>query len=552
MKTKLSLRLLLAGLLLPAFLAPALFAQEAEAVDPEVEPQSQPGEAAPAIVPVPEPAPVVPPAPRPAPVPPVTAVNPDTLTVDFPDEDVRNILRNVADLFELNLVIPDTLQGRTTLKLRDVTWRQIFQVVLSPLGFTYVEDANIIKVVSIDSLAAEPVTTEIFLINYARAEDLRPSLEPLVDAAVGGRVIVDARSNALVVTERPSRIGRIRPIIETLDRATDQVMIETKFVEVTDRDSKNIGINWSSLNGYGLGAGPFNRDYQRTRDSESNTGSQLTQTPIFDGNGNVIGLNTNVTPTNTSSFIAGTTRLDTAVFSADQFNVILSALRSTNDVKLVSNPTLVTLNNVEAEINIGEEFPIPNYTYNQERGTFEISGFEFRPIGVNLKVTPQVNSQGFIRLTVAPEVSSRAGETAFGGASGAAIPIIATRRTLTQVTMKDGFTMGIGGLIENTSITTETKVPVIGSVPGIGRLFRSDSTSSSMRNLIIFITARTVSAEGAAIEETFSSQAVRGLNLRRSDLPGYRDGSDPFLPELPVLEEPQEDTSSRSTARRNR
>jgi type IV pilus assembly protein PilQ len=208
----------------------------------------------------------------------------------------------------------------------------------------------------------------------------------------------------------------------------------------------------------------------------------------------------------------------------------LSALQTQNNIKLVSNPTIVTLNNTEANINIGEEFPIPNYTYNQERGTFEVSGFDYRPIGILLKVTPQVNSQGFIKLSVEPEVSSRAGVTSFGGAGGAEIPIIATRKTKTQVSLKDGYTMGIGGLIENTSQNGQTKVPVLGNIPGLGRLFRSDTKNVDSRNLLIFITAKTINPEGAPIEEVFDPRSVRAMGLKRDELPGYRDGSDPFAP----------------------
>src|SRR5690606_22396412 len=112
----------------------------------------------------------------------------DTLSVDFPDEDIRNILRNVADLFELNIIMPDTLQGKTTIKLRDVTWRQIFESVLAPVNFTYVEDGNIIKIISNDSLLQEPTATDVFLINYARAADILPTISSLVDPAVGGRI----------------------------------------------------------------------------------------------------------------------------------------------------------------------------------------------------------------------------------------------------------------------------------------------------------------------------------------------------------------------------
>ncbi len=515
----------------------------------------------------------------------------DTLSVDFPDEEIRNILRNVADLFELNLVIPDTLQGNTSIKLRDVTWRQIFEVVLGPVGYTFVEEGNIIKIVSQESLLQEPVTTDVFIINYALAEDIRGSVEPLIEAAVGGRIVVNTRSNALVVTERPSRLSKIRPIIEALDKATDQVMIESKFVEVTDRNVKDIGVNWASLSGYELSAGPGVRQYEstsgntynndslneivngsgrlgervseneniadRTNSSDTGLSSSVTnangvttsqsESSLASSIANSISDTNTITDTITDSSeisntltqlnnlvgLGSTTRADSAVFSAAQFNVVLSALQQQNDTKLVSNPTVVTLNNTEAQINVGSEYPIPNYTYNAERGTFEVSGFEYRPVGIILKVTPQVNAQGFIKLNVEPEVSSQNGFTSFGGAGGAEIPIIATRKALTQVSLRDGYTMGIGGLVETDALNGETSVPVLGKIPGLGRLFRSESVNETKRNLLIFITAKTVSADGAPIEETFDPRLIRNMNMRRSDLPGYREtDKDPFLPEV--------------------
>jgi type II secretory pathway component GspD/PulD (secretin) len=563
----------------------------------------------------------------------------DTLSVDFPDEDIRNILRNVADLFELNLVVPEALQGRTSIKLRDVSWRQIFQVVLTPVGFTYIVEGNIIKVVSNESLLQEPATTEVFILNYARASDIKPTLDSLVDASKGGKLVVDGRSNALVITERPSQMNRIRPIIESLDKATDQVMIESKFVEVTNADIKNIGVNWSSLNGMQLTAGGLSQTFDRSRGQTRNDGSNANNTSTLGSNSTTTGRNgtstsgttttgnnngvtttdtgptsTSTTQTNTgnqllpvtttdalgnvtttysvvpisstgtstssslpssqTSVTTGTTngttnsvtntlandlsttasnvannvvsqlagltntsstnRMTSAVFSASDFSVILSALKTTNDTKLVSNPTVVTLNNSEAQINIGKEFPIPRYTYNAERGTYEVSGFDYRPIGIILKVTPQVNSRGFIKLILEPEVSSSNENANFGTAN---IPIVTTRKTKTQVSLKDGYTMGIGGLIENNITNTQTRVPVLGSIPVLGRLFRSDAKNDQMRNLIIFITAKTVNAEGAPIEEVFDSRRVRQLQMRRDELPGYRDGSDPFVSAAEVPQE---------------
>jgi type II secretory pathway component GspD/PulD (secretin) len=504
----------------------------------------------------------------------------DTLSVDFPDADIREILRNVADLFELNIAMPDALQGKATIKLRDVTWRQIFQTVLAPVNYTYIEDGNIIKIVSNDSLTQEPVSTEVFLINYAKAGDILPTITSLVDAAAGGKTVVDTRSNALVITERPSRMNRIRPIIEVLDRATDQVMIESKFVEVTNSDVKNLGVNWSSLANYQLAAGNLRGDFNRGRTQDGNNSSQLNgqtntsnqtsnqtqgntnQTSNATNSGTVSSANgtptsnsttttngtqdstsqsnssslTNVASTTALNFINAVANTDTtgrslnAVFSATDFNLVLSALQTLQTTKIISNPTIVTLNNQQAVIKVGQERPIPSYTYNSERGVYEVSGFNYKPIGIILTVTPQVNSRGFIKLTVAPEVSQSNRDANFQGAS---IPIVETRTATTSVSLKDGYTMGIGGLLQTSNTNSGNKVPLLGSIPVVGRLFRSDTKNFESTNLIIFITAKTLSAEGAPVESVFESERVRGLQMTREDMPGHRDGTSAFLPSDP-------------------
>jgi type IV pilus assembly protein PilQ len=491
----------------------------------------------------------------------------DTLSVDFPDEDIRNILRNVADLFELNLVMPEALQGKTTIKLRDVTWRQIFKNVLEPVGYSYVEEGNIIKIVNNDTLLKEPTSTEVFILNYARAADIMPTVSSLVDGTAGGKIVVDARSNGLVITERPSRMNSIRPIIEKLDKATDQVMIETKFIEVTTGDVKNLGVNWKSLSGYNVSAGAFRQEYSDVNGRDRTAGASQTNLNVpymqdgYAKTAQLAGVNAvgpkvtytvdprfpavgtpgtagyippqfqseipdqKVGSTDTLDFLSNITRTTTAVFDAAQFNIVLSALQTLQSTKVVSNPTVVTLNNAEATINVGESRPLPRYAFNEQRGTFEVNGFEFKDIGVNLKVTPQVNGTGFIKLKVEPEVSQSTRDAVF---NGAAIPIIDVRKAKTEVSLKDGSTMGIGGLIKTASGTGKTKVPVLGSIPVFGRLFKSDSKSQDTTNLLIFITAKVVSAQGATIDQVFDPRAIRETGIKRDELPGYRDGSDPF------------------------
>ena len=451
----------------------------------------------------------------------------DTLSVDFPDEDIRNILRNVADLFDLNLVIPETLQGKTSVKLHDVTWRQIFQVVLDPVGYTYIEEGNIIKIISKEAVDQEPVSTDVFILNYAKAQDIQPTITSLVDPAKG-KLVVDTRSNSLVITERPSRMARIRPIIEQLDKATDQVMIESKFVETTDSNAKNLGLNWTSLNAFNMtatpgGTGIFNYTKTYGNSVEPTVNKLQTTTgltpwpPVQDI------VTSDVIPAATS------TNAWSAVVSSDQFKVILSALEQLNNTKIISNPTVVTLNNTEASINVAEEDPIPNYTFNQQTGTFEVSGFNYKDIGIILKVTPQVNARGFIKLTLAPEVSQKNGYASFGGAAGTQIPIIATRKATTQVSLKDGYTMAIGGLISSNGSKVTNKVPILGSIPVLGYLFKNTNDSKDTDNLIIFITAKTISAEGAPVEQIFNSKDLREMGLNKSDLPGTRDAGSPFI-----------------------
>ncbi len=493
----------------------------------------------------------------------------ETISVDFPDEEVRVIISNVADLYDLNVVIPDTLVGSTTIKLRNVTWRQVFDVILEPLGFSFFEDRNIIKIRSNVDLEQEKPVTQIFVVNFANATEIQSSVTPLIGP--GGRVQVDSRSNALVITAPPTRMGNIQEIIERLDRPTAQVMIESKFVEVTNRDAINLGVNWSSLNSYQLTGGPFQRDFTRDRSltrTDDNTNSSSNATDTTNNNANtsatdsttnnstnftssipVPGLPTSTTNITNSDSVnttgnntvgstvtgtinntlsktlgvinsAATGRIDTAVFSAQAFNVVLSALETLSDTKLVSNPTVVTLNNTPAMINIGEEFPIPDYNYNDERGSFEVSGFTFKAIGIILQVTPHVNSAGFINLNIRPEVSSRAGTVNFGGAAGAEIPIITTRKTESTITIKDGFTLAIGGLIEQTIINNHTRVPLLSDIPGLGKLFRNRSDTKDRRNLIIFVTAKTLNPDGSTYKDIFSPSALYQMGIKSSELPG--------------------------------
>ncbi len=430
----------------------------------------------------------------------------ETISVDFPDEEVRIIIRNVADLYDLNVVIPDTLVGNTTIKLRNVTWRQVFEVVLEPIGYTYIEDRNIIKIKSIDELLQEPVDTRVFLINYAQAEQLKDSLAPLIDAAAGGRIQVDKRTNALIITERPSRMNDVQEIIERLDQPTPQVMIHSMFIETQTTETLNLGIQWPNSVSYTLSGSGDN------------------------GAINLAGVGMNPVQGTTNTVFGNSFFGNNAVLSMSSLTATINFLEQNTDSRLVNNPTVVTMDGMEAKIVVGEEIPIPNFTFNEETGRFQVSGFEYRDTGSVLTVTPNVNSAGFIRLRVKPELSDIGQNgvtvaTGAGDSNATTIPSFDTKEAESTVVLKDGYTLVIGGLRAKESSVTEDKVPFLGDIPVIGELFtntRKDANDNASRDLLIFITARTLNPDGTTYKQMVDPRLLNRMGITDSELPEYR------------------------------
>jgi len=430
----------------------------------------------------------------------------ETISVDFPDEEVRIIIRNVADLYDLNVVIPDTLVGNTTIKLRNVTWRQVFEVVLEPLGYTYIEDRNIIKIKSIDELLQEPVDTRVFLINYALAKQLQTSLAPLIDAAAGGRIQVDERTNALIITERPSRMNDIQEIIERLDQPTPQVMIHSMFIETLTSEALNLGVQWPNSVAFTLeGSGA-------------------------DGAINLAGIGQNPVIGATTLAYGDSFFGNNAVLSMSSLTATLNFLQQNTDSRVVNHPTVVTMDGEEAKIVVGEEIPIPNFTFNEETGRFQVSGFDYRDTGSVLTVTPNVNSAGFIRLQVKPELSDIGNNgvtvaTGAGDSNATTIPSFDTKEAESTVVLKDGYTLVIGGLRAKESNVVEDKVPFLGDIPIIGELFtntRKDANSNGTRDLLIFITARTLNPDGTTYKQMVDPRMLNRMGITDSEIPDYR------------------------------
>lgn len=430
----------------------------------------------------------------------------DTFSIDFAEEEIRNIIRHIADLYALNVVIPESLSGVISIKLKDVTWPDVFRAILDPIGFTYIQDGKILKIKSIQDVNTEPTQTRIFPLKFSDANLVMGSILPLIDKELGGRVLADGRTNVLIITERPTKLDQLAKVVERLDEAESQVMIEAKIAEIKQVDGSNKGIDWSVLKAYSGSIG------------------NPAGVPV---NGYAAGINRTFVPKD-SSF----TRGETIIFNASQFSLILRALETDNKVKLVASPNVVTMNNTKAEINIARRVPVPNYSYNQQTGTFEVSGFNYENIGVLLDVTPKAQ-QDLITLDIKPELSDSSESVRFGSdtsPSKADIPIINTRRSQSIVTIESGYTLALGGMMKENDTDITNKLPLFGSIPGpVGKLFSSTVKTKEKTNLIIFVTATRIGFNGVPyvqfkgnIPGNLDLKALEEIQYSERDMPQYQ------------------------------
>lgn len=456
-----------------------------------------PAAPAPAEAPAPAPAAVVAPAAE-------AAKAKDTLSVDFPDEDVRSILRNVADLFELNIVIPDTLQGRTSIKLRDVTWRQIFTVTLSPVGYTFVEEGNIIKVISKGALDAEPFVTSSVTLQNVAAATVDPVLRSLLTIAqpatpttapvLGGSLVLNSQNNEYIITDKPFVVQRIIETAKRLDIEPRQVVIETKFVEVTAEDAFDLA---------------FKLEGRRTFDTGVTGGlNTLGQTPV--------------SPATTLLTGPGGTGTFNAVLSAKDYTAVLQALKTNGKTRLVSNPTVVAVNGSKSQISVGKEIQLVKKSLNTggssttPTSALEKDGTVFE--GVKIDVTPQITSKKLVSLAVKAE-KTIASVSPSGSAEQTFYDISKREATLNMLLL-DGQTAAIGGLLDNKDEKKTSKVPLLGDIPVVGNLFKSTKNSANDTNLLIFITASILEPSKTSYKSVATPEQLFNLNLTERDIRG--------------------------------
>jgi type IV pilus assembly protein PilQ len=436
--------------------------------------------------------------------------NKDTLSVDFPDEEIRTILRNVADLFELNLVIPDKLQGRTSLKLREVTWRQIFQVVLSPVGYAFVEDGNIIKIVSKDTLLSEPFITSSVVLENVAAASIQPLLSSILTparpangtepAVPGGTIVLNSLANELIITDQTVTVSRVIATAKRLDSEPRQVVIETKFVELTKDQGKELAVGLAGKQNFGGGAGTA-AGALNTLGQALPTGGVSTGSPSLGGTG---------------SF--------NAVLDSKDYSILLRAFDSMSGTRIVSNPTIVAINGSKSQINIGTDFQLVTATQTAPTGggtpTVTYTAGEKIFEGVKVEVTPQITSNKLVSLALKTEKSNATPFTVGAGVTAQKFYDINKREGSLNMILKDGQTAAIGGLMDTKDSKTNVKVPILGDIPVLGNLFKSKSDRKVETNLIIFITASILEPSKTTYRNLATPAQINALDITQRDIEG--------------------------------
>ena len=391
--------------------------------------------------------------------------------IEYVDADLRDVVRALARQAGLNVIVGEDVTGKVTTRLVDVPIEQALKIILGSKGYVLTYGDGVYQVRSKASIANEPTETRIVVLRNTGTKNVEPILKQLISKQ--GKVQSDERSSSIIVTDTPTAMKTLVPIIEALDTPTPQVMIEFRLLETTKNPVLNTGVDWLGL-----------------YDNRFRLGSPGAVPAT---------LNTYATTFYTAAAAGINLVPGAATLTANELQATFNYLIQNTDTELLANPRVVTTDNTPAQIKIINEEPIPNFQFNSTTASFVLSGFEYKDIGATLKVTPHVNKDQFVTLDLIPEFTSTvgAGRTFDLGTGGTVtIPLVAKRNIQSRVVIKSGETLALGGLIQKNGEYTYTKVPILGDIPLAGYLFKSSDKSKTKKNLLFFITPTIIPAGG--------------------------------------------------------
>jgi type IV pilus assembly protein PilQ len=415
----------------------------------------------------------------------------ERLSLNFQDIEARSVLQLLADFTGLNIVVSDSVTGNLTLRLRNVPWDQALDIVLKTKGLAMRQSGNVMLVAPSEEIAAReklelesqkqieelaPLYSEFVQVNYAKASDIATLLK---GEAAGltterGSVMVDERTNTLLVQDTAEKLEEIRRLVTRLDIPVRQVLIESRIVIANDDFARDLGVKfgyshreWGNTNTAVGGALPG--DLAPTGTSGGVVGIE---NPAGSGNESLM-VNLPVSnPAGGINFLAGKV-------GSDLLRLELTAMQAEGKGEVISSPRVITSNQKTAEIRQGVEIPY------QEASSSGATSVSFKEAVLSLEVTPQITPDDRIILDV--RVNKDSVGQVFAG-----VPSIDTREVTTQVLVDNGETLVLGGIYEQTALNEVDKVPFFGDLPGVGWMFRTKRDLDEKSELLIFVTPRIV------------------------------------------------------------
>ncbi|UVE18262.1 type IV pilus secretin PilQ [Pseudomonas sp. LS44] len=417
------------------------------------------------------------------------AYNGEKLSLNFQDIDVRSVLQLIADFTDLNLVASDTVQGNITLRLQNVPWDQALDLVLKTKGLDKRKVGNVLLVAPADEIAARerqelesqkqiaelaPLRRELIQVNYAKATDISKLFQSVTSGDASkderGSITVDDRTNSIIAYQTQDKLDELRRIVSQLDIPVRQVMIEARIVEANVDYDKSLGVEWR---GVGIGDNNWVVGGSNSLLSANPARSPLTNAGTFvdmGANAATSGLNL--------GFITDNTILD----------LELSAMEKTGNGEIVSQPKVVTSDKETAKILKGAEVPY------QEASSSGATSTSFKEAALSLEVTPQITPDNRVIM----EVKVTKDEPDFANALNG-VPPIKKNEVNAKVLVSDGETIVIGGVFSNTQTKSVDKVPFLGDLPFLGRLFKRDTVTDRKSELLVFLTPRIMNNQAIAV-----------------------------------------------------
>lgn len=442
------------------------------------------------------------------------------ISLDFQDIEVRRVLQLLADFTGINMVAADTVQGNITLRLKDVPWDQALDIILKSKNLDKRRNGNVIWIAPVSelikaeeeeakaiaqSVKLAPLQTEYIQLNYAKAADIEKLItegknasnsrsgsntssgtDPLGDSVGSllsprGTVSVDPRTNTLIINDTSAKIDQIRQMIDLLDVSVKQVMIEARIVRATTDFTKEMGVKWGILsqgitNNNHLLVGGSDTTLWNLREPEKNDDLGGWKYEIERPQ------NLNVDLGVTS---AGASRIAFGLISLSDFmlDLELSALQADGYGEVISTPKILTADKQNAKVASGTQIP---YQSSEGGGVNAVSTTEFIDATLSLDVTPSITPDGKVQMQLNITSDSPGAATPTGQLT------INKNAVNTNVLVDNGETVVLGGIFEQQTANSQTKVPFLGDIPYIGRLFRKDVKSENKRELLIFVTPRIV------------------------------------------------------------